>query len=223
MQWNFKDIDFLHAPEVFMGSFDNEKMQARHEELKKIKLDVLRKAVENETDPLNAMMRLDKQDRIRFLLNNSEAFNDAVRFEAAVLRLYRIENSPFTTGGDFTVWNDLFQSCAQDRLYALGAPITFASVTVYRIAVTGTEKSLSWTLSRERVKGFEQRWQEQKIGNGRIYTMDVTRENILVYLKDRQEEEVILYPKFMLTAKIKELPSLSVLSSVHIARNKKSI
>jgi hypothetical protein len=212
MQWNFKDIDFLHAPEVFMGSFDNEKMQARHEEFKKIKLDELKKAVENEQDPLDAMMRLDKQDRVRFLLNNIQAFNDAGRFEEAILRLYRIDNSPFSIGGDFAVWKDLFQSCSPGRLYALGTPITFATATVYRISVTGTEKSLSWTLSREIVKGFAKRWHEQKIGNGRIYTMDVARKNILVYLTDHQEEEVVLDPKFMLTAMIKELPPLSVIS-----------
>jgi hypothetical protein len=212
MQWNFKDIGFLHAPEVFMGSFDNEKMQARHEELKKIKLNALRQAVENEQDPLKAMMRLDKKDRVRFLYNNTQAFNDAGRFEEAVLKLYRINNSPFSTGGEFVVWKDLFQSCSPKRLYALGTPITFTTAAVYRISVTGTEESLSWTLSRERVKGFAKRWYEQKIGNGRIYTMDVARENILVYLTDHQEEEVVLNPDFMLTAMIRELPPLSVIS-----------
>lgn len=222
MRWNFKDIGFLHPPDVFMGSFDNEKMQARHEELKKTKLDALRKAVENEQDPLDAMMRLNKRDHIRFLLNNSQLFNDAGRFEAATLKLYRMANSPFSAGGDFAVWEDLFQSCDPGRLYELGTPITFTAVTVYRISITGGEKSLSWTLSRESVKGFEQRWHEQKIGNGRIYTIDVTRENILVYLTDRQEEEVILNPRCMPAAKVRELPPLSVLSSAHTSRNKKS-
>jgi hypothetical protein len=212
MQWNFKDIQFLHPPDVFMGSFDNEKMQARHDELKKTKLDALKKAVENEQDPLDAMMRLNKRDHIRFLLNNSQLFKEAGRFEVAVLRLYRMTNSPFSAGGDFAVWMDLFQSCDPDRLYALGTPMTFASVTVYRISITGGEKSLSWTLSREIVKRFEQRWYEQKIGHGKIFTMDVTREDLLVYLTDRQEEEIVLNPKCIPTAKVRELPPLSVLS-----------
>jgi hypothetical protein len=211
MLWNYKDINFLYPPDVFMGSFDNEKMQARHEELKKTKLDALKKAVENEQDPLEAMMRLHKRDHIPFLLNNSLLFKTADRFEKAIIKLYRMANSPFLTGGDFAVWCDLFESCDPEILSGLGAPIPFSSTAVYRISVTGREKSLSWTINREIVKRFEQRWYEQKTGHGKIYTLDVTRENIMIYLTDRQEEEVILHPKIIRTAKIRELPPLIVL------------
>ena len=43
MEWNFQDIGFLYRPDVYTGSFDNPIMQARHEELKRQKLDALRK------------------------------------------------------------------------------------------------------------------------------------------------------------------------------------
>jgi hypothetical protein len=213
MQWNFKDIQFLYPPDVFMGTFDNEKMQARHEELKRTKLDALRKAVENEQDPLDAMMRLHKRDHIRFLLNNSQLFKDAGRFEMAVLRLYRVANSPFSAAGDFSIWQDLFSMSDPVKLFALGTPIPFTTATVYRISITGGEKSLSWTCNREIIKGFEQRWYEQKIGNGRIYTMDVKKENILIYLTDRNEDEVILNPQCLPGAKVRELPPLSVIGA----------
>jgi hypothetical protein len=205
MQWNFKDIGFLHPPDVFMGSFDNEKMQAKHEELMLMKIDALKKAVENEQDPLEAMMKLHKLDHIQFLLNNSQVFKDAGRFEAAVIKLYTMTNSPFLSGGEYAVWVNLFQSCDTEKLYALGDPFPLQLATVYRISITGIEKGLSWTLSRKKIQSFEDRWQEQGIGRGKVYALDITRKNILVYLKGRQEEEVILDTEFIKTAKIREL------------------
>lgn len=205
MEWNFKDIEFLHRPDVYTGSFDNAIMQARHEELMRNKLDMLKKAVQGTEDPLDAMMKLHKLDHIRFLLNNSQAFRDAGRFEAAVIALYTKTNSPFLSGGDTAVWNELFEFCEKERLYALGDPFPLESTTVYRISVTGIERGLSWTLSREIVKRFEDRWQEQGIGRAKIYTLETTAKNVLIYLKGRHEEEVILDPQFVRTAPILEL------------------
>jgi hypothetical protein len=205
MEWNFKDIGFLYPPDVFMGTFDNAIMQARHDDLKLKKLDMLRQAVEGEEDPLDAMMKLHKRDQIQFLFNNSQAFRDAGRFEAAVIKLFTMTNSPFLSGGDPAVWNELFESCDREKLYALGNPFPLESATVYRISVTGIEKGLSWTLSRKKIQNFEDRWQEQGVGRGKIYRLETTRKNILVYLKDRQEEEVVLDPRFIQTATIREL------------------
>jgi hypothetical protein len=205
MKWNFKDIVFLYPPDVFMGSFDNAKMQARHDELKLHKLIMLQQAVESEEDPLDAMMKLHRLDHIRFLKNNSQAFRDAERFEAAVIKLYTMTNSPFLSGGDPAVWNELFESCNREILYSLGAPFPFESATVYRISITGIEKGLSWTLSRKKIRSFEERWQEQGIGRGTIYALETTRKNVLIYLKDRQEEEVILDPQFIKMTAILEL------------------
>jgi hypothetical protein len=205
MKWNFKDIGFLYPPDVYMGTFGIAKMQARHDELKQKKLDTLQKEVEGEEDPLNAMMKLHKRDHIQFLLNNSQAFRDAGRFEEAVVKLYSMTNSPFLSGGDPAVWNQLFESCEKEKLCALGDHFPLESATVYRISVTGIEKGLSWTLSRKKIQGFIDRWQEQGVGGAKIYTLETTRKNILVYLKARQEEEVILDPRFMETATIKEL------------------
>lgn len=205
MEWNFQDIEFLHPPDVFVGSFDNEKMQARHDELKRNRLDTLKKAVQGTQDPLDAMLKLHKLDHIRFLLNNSQAFRDAGRFEAAVLELYTKTNSPFLCGGDFAVWNTLFESCERERLSALGDPFPLESAIVYRISVTGIERGLSWTLSRELVKRFEDRWQEQGIGRAKIYTVETTGKNVLIYLKGRHDEEVVLEPQFVRTAPILEL------------------
>ena len=202
MSWNFEAIEFLYPPDVYMGTFDNPKMQARQEEMTQKKLDGLRKAVEAERDPLEAMMRLHKRDRIQFLFNNDRVFREAGRFEAAVLRLYALTNSPFVSGGDPQVWEQLFESCDRENLQALGGPFPFESARVYRIAITAIEKGLSWTLSRKKIQTFEDRWEEQGIGRGKIYVTETTKKDILVYLKDRQEEEVILDPQFVRTATI---------------------
>jgi hypothetical protein len=208
MEWDLTGIEFLYSPDVFLGSFDNEKMQARQEELKAEKIEAIKKAVRDTRDPLEAMSKLNKRDHIQFLLNNIQSFRDSDTFEVAVLKLYRGKNSPFYAEGDFMVWSSLFDSCNAEKLYKLGDPVTFQAGTVYRISVTGTEKSLSWTLSREKIKKFEDRWHEQKAGNGIIHAVDIQRENILVYLTDRDEDEVILDPNFLQTAKIRKLPSI---------------
>jgi hypothetical protein len=205
MHWNLANMELLYPPDVYTGTFDNEKMQARHEELKARKIMALKEAVEAEVDPLAAMMKLHKRDHIQFLLNNAQAFRDADKYETAVIELYSKTNSPFLCGGDQSVWEDLFRSCDRKRLLALGDVFPFESATVYRISITGVAKGLSWTLSGKKARKFEERWNEFEIGRGKVFAVDVQRDNVLVYLSSRQEEEVILDPHFIESAEIREV------------------
>ncbi len=205
MHWDLSGMELLYPPDVYMGTFDNEKMQARHEELKAQKLEALKKTVEAEEDPILAMLKLNKRDHIQFLLNNAQVFRDRSCYEEAVLKLYGKENSPFLSGGDQAVWENLFLSCDQKRLSTLGEPFPFESATVYRISMTGIEKGLSWTLNREKTKQFEERWNEFEEGRGNVFATDVTRKDILVYLTGRKESEVILNPRFIKTAQIRKV------------------
>ena len=109
MRWNVEDIAFLYRPDVFTGTFDNAKMQARHEQEVQRKLEALKTALDAETDPFEAMIILNNKDHLQFLLNNIEPFRDAGRFEEAVLALYGRLNAPFASGGDAAVWSDLFE------------------------------------------------------------------------------------------------------------------
>ncbi len=205
MRWNLADMELLYPPDVYAGTFDNEKMQARHSEFKQRKIEALREAVEAEDDPLAAMMILNKRDHIQFLINNAPEFHQAGRYEEAVLALYTRANSPFLCEGDQAVWDDLFRSCGRKRLAALGDSFPFESATVYRISITGIPRGLSWTLSRKKTRKFEERWNEFEIGRGKVFAVDVQRGNVLVYLSHRMEEEVVLDPAFIATAKIREL------------------
>ncbi len=205
MRWNLANMQLLYPPDIFAGTFDNEKMQARHDELKARKVQALKEELEAEEDPLAAMMRLHKRDHIQFLFNNDRAFKDKNIYEKAVLTLYSKTNSPFLSGGDQAVWENLFNCCDRKRLFVLGAPIPFTSATVYRISITGVSRGLSWTLSREKTRKFEERWNEFELGRGKVFTVDVERKNVLVYLTSRQEEEVILDPQFIGSAHISEL------------------
>ena len=90
-------------------------------------------------------------------------------------------------------------------LAALGDPFPFATATVYRISITGIKKGLSWTLSRKKVQKFESRWKEYDTGQGNVYAVDVKKDNILVYVTRRHEEEVILDPRFIAVAEIREV------------------
>lgn len=203
MGWNVEEIVFLHPPDVFTGSFDNAKMQARHERQMQDKLEQIRNAVQRETDPLKAMNILHVKDHLQFFRNNLVQFRQADRLEAAVLVLYGRFNSPFSSGGDAGVWNELFAVCDPGRLQALGKPVGFASATVYRGAVSGLMRSLSWTPDRRRAEGFAERWKDPSMGGGELWEVDIVKDDVMVYLSHRHEDEVLLKPAFIQMAEIR--------------------
>lgn len=207
MHWNLQDVHFLYPPDVFIGSFDNDKMQARHEIQIAEKLGTLMAALDRETDPLLAMKKLNIKDHLQFLSNNLNAFQLAERLEEALLIIYSRRNAPFSSDGDTAEWNSLFRQCQQDRLCKLGDPIPSQPIRVYRGSVSGCKRSLSWTPDKESARRFADRWQDSSLGGGEIYQVDVTKSDILIYRKNRHEEEVLLHPNFIETAEIRPFQS----------------
>jgi hypothetical protein len=207
MRWNVEDIAFLYRPDVFTGSFDNAKMQARHEQEVKRKLEKLKTAIDVETDPFEAMKILNSKDHIQFLINNIGAFQDAGRLEEAVLALYGRLNAPFASGGDAAVWINLFEKCDTTSLYNLGDPIVFVPKTVYRGSVSGLKRSLSWTPNRKRAEKFAERWKDPSLGGGEIYEVDIAKNNILIYRKYDHEDEILLDTEFIKSAEIRDFKS----------------
>lgn len=204
MKWDMSEIAYLYPPDVFTGTFDNEKMQARHEEQVFAKLNAMKTAVEMEADPMAAMKLLHKNDHLQFLQNNLQLFREASRLEEAVLTLYGKLNAPFSSGGDAALWSTLFLECDQERIFSLGEPVPFSSATVYRGSVSGRKRSLSWTPDRQRAENFANRWQDTSMGGGELYEVDITRSHVLIYRKLRHDEELILSPEFIETAKIRD-------------------
>jgi len=203
MEWHVEGVVFLHPPDVYTGSFDNAKMQARHERQMQDRLEQIKNAVNREADPLKAMKLLHDKDHFQFFRNNLEQFRQAGRLEAAVLVLYGRLNGPFSSGGDAEVWNELFAVCDPERLYALGEPVSFSSATVFRGSVSGLVRSLSWTPDRRRAEGFAERWKDPSLGGGELFEVDIVKADIMVYLKHRHEDEVLLKPAFVESAEIR--------------------
>lgn len=203
MKWNVENIAFLHPPDVFAGSFDNAKMQARHERQLQEKLEAVKTALAREADPLAAMHKLHAKDQLIFFKNNLGLFRESGRLEEAVLALYGKLNGPFSSGGDVAVWHGLFAACDATRLSGLGEPLALTSATVYRGSLSGFQRSLSWTPDRRRAEWFGERWKDPALGGGELYEVDVARSNILVYLRHRHEEEVVLSPDFIKAAEIR--------------------
>jgi len=205
MRWNIEKIGFLHQPEDFLGSFDNDKMQKRHEEQVRQKLDGIKSALTEEADPLRAMQILNKRDHVQFLQNNVEIFKAEGAFETAVLKLYGRKNGPFSTPDDIPTWSSFFKQCDEKRLHQKGDPVSFSTSTVYRGSVIGSARSLSWSPDRERALWFADRWKNPDLGGGQIYEVDITPAVLLVYLTDKHEQEMILTPDFIETAEIRKL------------------
>lgn len=203
MKWNLANIIFLYPPDVFTGSFDNAKMQARHEQQMQAKIEAIEAALDQETDPLRAMQKLHAKEHLKFFLNNEKQFRDAEKFEEAVLALYGKANSPFASGGDPLVWRNFFATCDRARLFNLGSPVTLAAATVYSGSVSGFQRSLSWTPERQKAEMLAERWKDPAMGGGKLYEMDIRKSHILVHLKHRHEEELILDPEFVASAEIR--------------------
>jgi hypothetical protein len=203
MKWNLDNIGFLHQPDIFTGTFDIAKMQARHEQEMREKLEGMKADLERQADPLAAMKTLNVRDQFQFFLNNEGTFRAAERFEEAVLALHGRLNAPFASGGDPAVWNGLFAACDPTRLYRLGIPVSFSTATVYRGSLSGFQRGLSWTPERQRAEGFAERWHDPSQGGGEVFEVDVSRGNVLVYLQHRHETEVILAPEFIGSAAIR--------------------
>jgi hypothetical protein len=200
MQWKLDNIRFLHPPDDFMGSFSNEKMQARHKALQDQKIEKILAKLENEENPMEAMLGLNQHEHIQFLLNNLETFKQSNCLEAAFLRLYYLKNTPFAAFGDYDVWKFFLNRCDPERLYGLGSPLPHERLTAYRGSITGIPNGLSWTISKEKAAWILDRWQDKDQGGGTVFSLEITRKDILVYIEDDIRQEVILVPEFSETA-----------------------
>ncbi|MGB3210024.1 MAG: hypothetical protein WBB19_04890 [Desulforhopalus sp.] len=208
MQWKLDKIRFLYPPDDFTGSFSNEKMQARHKAMQDQKIKALLDQLEHEDDPLQAMCVLNPLEHIQFLLNNLELFKKKKRLEEALVQLYYRKNTPFAAAGDYDIWKFLLKNCDAELLYELGSPFPYEQVTVYRGSVTGLTKGLSWTVSRETTAWILDRWKDKELGGGTVFALDITREDILIYIEDKIRQEVILVPEVAENATVREITSL---------------
>lgn len=204
MKWNLQNVAFLYPPDVFTGAFDNEKLEAKHREEMRKKLDALKRAVAAEEDPFVAMQKLHKKDHRQFLCNNLDEFRQAGRLEEGVVTLYSQVNTPFSSDGDATLWNELFEACDKKMLYDYGSPVMFSSATVYGGSISGFQKSLIWTPERTTAERIARKWGDPDSGGDIMYEVDVKKEDVLVFLKLRRGDELILAPDFIQTAVIRE-------------------
>ena len=208
MQWNLDKIRFLYPPDDFTGSFTNEKMQARHKALQDQKIKEILTQLENAENPIEAMRALNPRAHIQFLLNNLEQFKHQKCLEKALLLLYYRKNTPFAADGDYDVWKFLLKSCDPVRLYEEGSPFPHEKVTAYRGSVTGVTRGLSWTVSPKTTAWILDRWEDKELGGGTVFALDITRDDILVYIEDKVKQEVILKPEVAETAEVREITSL---------------
>lgn len=208
MPWNLDKIRFLYPPDDFTGSFTNDKMQTRHKALQDQKIKEILAQLENAGDPIEAMRALNPREHTRFLQNNLEAFKQHKCLEKAVLWLYYRKNTPFAAAGEYDIWKFLLNACDADRLYQEGNPFPFDKVTAYRGSVTGVDKGLSWTVNRKEVSWILDRWADKELGGGTVFALEITRDDILVYVADKRKQEVILIPEVAETAKARVVTSI---------------
>ena len=205
MNWNLDKIKFLYPPDNFPGSFTNEILQMKHEAKKEAKINAIIKDLEASDQTLSAMKVLNPLDHIQFIFNNMAEFRAQKCLEEAVLKLYTKQNSSFESGGIFEVWDDLFRHCDRERFYSLGTPFPDGKILAFRGSVAGVEKGFSWTVNRKKIDWFTERWRDKSLGGGTIFSTLISRKDILLFLKDKEQAEIIVLPQFLETAKIEEV------------------
>lgn len=203
MPWNLEQIRFLYPPDDFVGSFNNEKMQARHKAMQDDKTKAILTNLENAANPLEAMRALHKLDHLQFLQNNVEEFKQANCFEEAVILLYYRKNGPFTPTDSYPIWEVMLASCSRERMESVGSTFPSNSMTAYRGSVTGKAKGLSWTVSKEKADWFLDRWADKEMGGGTVFSLEILKKDVLYYVQNEERHEVILFPEVLETADIK--------------------
>lgn len=205
MKWNLKKIKFLHPPDNFPGSFSNEIMQMKHKAMREAKTAAILKDLEACDEPISALRILNNLDHIQFVLNNIDEFRAQKYLEKAILKLYTKENSSFESGGIFDVWDNLFDQCNGQRFYSLGSPFPDEKILAFRGSVAGVVKGFSWTTNQKKIDWFKERWRDKSLGGGTIFSTHISRSDILTYLNDTEQAEIIVSPQFLETAEIVEI------------------
>lgn len=208
MKWNLQNIRFLYQPDDFVGSFTNKKMQQRHEAMRQQKLDALMKNLQSCSSPTAALRVLHKNDQLQFLLNNFQLFSDAGELEEMLLSLYHRENTPFSSGGDYSTWADLFSRCNHEKLARIGTEVTSETITAYRGSVTGKVRGLSWCTNTETVSWFLERWGNKEEGGGIICSATFAAKDILLFLNTEKYQEVIIHPSVIDSTPLTEIESI---------------
>ena len=169
-------------------------MQARHEAMQKDKIKAYKLQLQQTTDPIAAMLLLERGDHIRFLTNNKVIFDKHEMFERAVLKLFFRKNTPFFLDGQFDTWIELFRSCDRDRLRKEGSPLPHTKTTAYRGSVTSVTKGISWTLDKNKVEWILNRWSDKTQGGGTVYAMEISDKDIIYHIHNNERHEIILHP-----------------------------
>ncbi len=208
LHWNFTKLLFVYPPEVFTGTFQNPKMEARNKALLEKKKSALLSHLENSSNPYEAMLTLHNNDHVQFLLNNIEIFKEDGCYEKAVVKLYYSKNTSFVIFGNYSIWKYLFQQCDPQLLYNSGHPFPHEIITAYRGSVTGNKTGLSWTINRDEVKWFLERWQDKNLGGGTIFALEIRKKDVMFYLETNNRQEVILFPEVAENANIYETDHL---------------
>lgn len=208
MKWNLENIRFLYQPDDFVGSFTNEKMQQRHEAMRQQKLDALLNDLKSSTSPTAALRVLHKNDQLQFLLNNFLLFSNAGELEKMILTLYQKENTPFSSGGDYSTWVDLFTRCNHEKLAQIGTKVTTETITAYRGSVIGKVRGLSWCTNKETVGWFLERWGNKEEGGGTLCRATFAAKDILLFLNTEKYQEVIVHPSVIESTPLTEIESI---------------
>lgn len=208
MPWQLENIRFLYPPDDFTGTFGNAKMQERHKAIQDLKVSVILEHLKSHANPLEAMHGLHPLDHLQFLHNNLKKFRESGCLERTVLQLYSRKNTPFALVGDYEEWKSLFAQCDPARMYEEGKPVPFDRTMAYRGSLTGNPKGLSWTVSQEEAAWFLDRWKDKSLGGGSVFAMEISKQDVMVYIEEGHRREVILHPALVETSIGKEIDHL---------------
>lgn len=150
----------------------------------------------DEGDALGFIFSAERSLELDAVLHNARSLKERGIFESALLNAYtgcRVN----TRLWPMSVLEFLFNQADREKLLAAGDPLPAGeSFTVYRgVAGQGPSRrvrSYSWTLDFARAEWFACRF--DYLPNPTVYQANIRREEVLAFINDQQEQEVICRP-----------------------------
>jgi hypothetical protein len=158
-------------------------------------------------DALEFVRSAQPLDTLWSVFDNMDALKQAGVYEAALIQGYTLP----ATAGDVpdSLIELLFGRADRERLLLAGNPLPPGEhFTIYR-GVSGfspnrRNRGWSWSLSKETAEWFANRF--GFFGDPAVYQAEIDRREVLAYVNDRQEQEILCRPKEL----VRLTPALSL-------------
>lgn len=153
------------------------------------------------------LIHMDSHFAPKFVAINRDTFKQIGCLEEALAHALTMPRYPLLNLDPWW-WAFIFDGCDPERLWGIehgdNPPDRPKEITLYRGAVPGWERGICWTSDQLTAESFAHAMTETS-ERGQVFELTTAGENIAFYTNERNEQEYVLWPEFiMVTGEISE-------------------